>query len=222
VPARAYLFPIRERVLVYDGFDFLSHHRRTRYDGMMKELGLTDNFQRYGVDLVVVDKTGHFFSGTGKKNSDWFGWGKPVHAAADGIVAATHNEQPDNEEVGTVDRWTDRSPKTNPMTSYGNYVLIDHGSGEFTVVGHLKQGSVRVQKGDHVTAGQIIGEIGNSGASGGIHTHFERRTGAGIAGIETLPPYFGDVQIVGTGEVAKRSRAVAIGTGDVVVVRGSR
>jgi murein DD-endopeptidase MepM/ murein hydrolase activator NlpD len=217
VPARPYLFPIRERVLVYDGYDLLSHHRRTVYKGM-KDLGVTDNFHRFGVDLVVVDERGHFFNGTGKKNGDWFGWGKPLHAPADGIVAAMRNDQPDNEEVGTLDHWTERSPKDNPMTSYGNYVLIDHGAGEFTLVGHLKQGSVTVSSGERVKAGQVVGAIGNSGASGGIHTHFERRTGPGIAGIESLPPYFVDVKIAGTGEKARRGKPRSIVTGDVLLV----
>ncbi len=207
--------PISGRMLVYDGFDFLSHHRRGTYlDDWSSAMGITDNFQRFGLDLVVVDDTGRFFTGDGSRTDQWLGWGKPVRAAAGGIVAATHDGQPDNVVIGTVDRWTTRPSRADPMSSYGNYVLIDHGHREYSLVGHLKNGSVRVRKGERVSEGQAIGAMGNSGASGGVHTHFERRTGWGLAGIQTLPAYFSGVTRAGT---VRSKRPVAINSGDVVV-----
>ena len=38
---------------------------------------------------------------------------------------------------------------------------------------HLKQGSVKVKKGDRIAAGTVIGEVGNSGWSTGYHLHVE-------------------------------------------------
>jgi murein DD-endopeptidase MepM/ murein hydrolase activator NlpD len=38
---------------------------------------------------------------------------------------------------------------------------------------HLKKGSVRVKKGDRISAGTVIGEVGNSGWSTGAHLHVE-------------------------------------------------
>ncbi len=209
--------PISGRVLVYDGFDFLSHHRRGTYsDDWSSAMGITDNFQRFGLDLVVVDDAGRYFTGDGMRTDQWLGWGKPVRAAAGGIVAATHDGQPDNVVIGTVDRWTTRPSRADPMSSYGNYVLIDHGRGEYSLVGHLRNRSVRVVQGERVSAGQAIGAMGNSGASGGVHTHFERRTGWGLAGIQTLPAYFSGVTRAGS---ATSNRPVAINSGDVVVSR---
>ena len=180
--------PVTGRLLVYDGYDVYSHHRRTGYGGPEDAaLGLFDNFQRFGLDLVVVDRDGRFFTGSGERTDQWLGWGKPVRSVAEGIVAEVHDGQPDNVVVGTVDRWTERDLAKNPMTSYGNFVLIDHGHGEFTLSAHLRNGSVKVRKGQRVRARATIGEIGNSGASGGVHLHFERRSGPGIAGIATLP-----------------------------------
>ncbi len=41
----------------------------------------------------------------------------------------------------------------------GNYVTIDHGKGEYSVYCHLKEGSIRVQRGDRVKKGMVIGSL---------------------------------------------------------------
>ncbi len=58
-------------------------------------------------------------------------------------------------------------------SSYGNYVLINHGNGEATLYAHM---SVRMcNAGDTVAKGQIIGQVGNTGYSFGSHLHLEFR-----------------------------------------------
>ncbi len=208
--------PVDGRVLVYDGYDLYSHHRRTGYGGPEDTAqGITDNFQRFGIDLVIVDDQGRFARNDGSRPDYWLGWDQPVRAAGSGTVAAFHDGQPDNQIIGDVDKWLDRDMAKNPMTSYGNYVLIEHAAGEYSLVGHLKQGSVTVRKGQRVKQGEIIGRIGNSGASGGVHVHFERRTGHGIAGIETLPPFFDGVAVQGLDRPL--SGPVALDSGDIVI-----
>jgi hypothetical protein len=44
--------------------------------------------------------------------------------------------------------------KKNGMVIFGNYIVIDHGNGEFSHLGHLKPGSAKVAVGDKVRAGQ--------------------------------------------------------------------
>ena len=55
--------------------------------------------------------------------------------------------------------------------SYGNQVLLDNGTGLSTRYAHMTQTAVTA--GEAVTAGQIIGYVGNTGDSTGFHLHFE-------------------------------------------------
>jgi len=77
-------------------------------------------------------------------------YGSPVRATADGDVTATR--------MGA---------------GYGREVTIDHGHDVLTVYGHLS--SMIVVPGEHVTCGQVIGYVGQSGRSTGPHLHYEVR-----------------------------------------------
>lgn len=73
--------------------------------------------------------------------------GSPILAAADGeVIAATYN---------------------NTM---GNYVMIDHGGGLFTIYMHAS--SLYVSSGQTVTKGEQIAAVGSTGRSTGPHLHF--------------------------------------------------
>ena len=55
--------------------------------------------------------------------------------------------------------------------SYGNQVLMDNGAGLSTRYAHMTQTAVTAGKA--VTAGQVIGYVGNTGDGTGFHLHFE-------------------------------------------------
>ena len=83
-------------------------------------------------------------------------------------------------ESGTVVECGDGYGNTYPNKRiYGNYVIISHGDGYWTVYGHLFPG-LAVTKGQHVRKGQTVGYMGNSGYSNGQHLHFEIRVGANL------------------------------------------
>jgi hypothetical protein len=68
----------------------------------------------------------------------------------------------------------------------GNSLIIDHGDGWETQYAHLREGSVAVEPGEQVEAGQEIGLVGLSGDTEFPHLHFEvRHDGA------TVDPYLG-------------------------------
>lgn len=79
----------------------------------------------------------------------------------------------------------------NNSGGYGNYVIIDHGNGIQTVYGHMLDNSLRVQAGQYIGKGEVIGQVGSTGLSTGPHLHFEVR----INGIKVNPaPYLGLTQ----------------------------
>ncbi len=73
--------------------------------------------------------------------------GTPVYATADGVVSAAQTEN-----------------------GWGRVVKIDHAQGYMTLYAHLH--SIKVQAGDHVRKGQIIGLMGSTGMSTGTHLHY--------------------------------------------------
>lgn len=60
--------------------------------------------------------------------------------------------------------------------SYGNYIMIDHNNGYYTLYAHLKDFAPGIEEGTTVTKGQVIGYMGMTGAASGPHLHFEIRT----------------------------------------------
>jgi murein DD-endopeptidase MepM/ murein hydrolase activator NlpD len=76
--------------------------------------------------------------------------GTPIKAAGDGVVVMAG--------------WNG---------GYGNFTLIDHGGGLATGYGHQSRIGVRV--GQHVSTGEVIGNVGSTGASTGPHLHWEVR-----------------------------------------------
>lgn len=59
------------------------------------------------------------------------------------------------------------------MGGYGNLIIIDHGNGITTYYGHCSK--LYKEKGENVTAGDVIAAVGSTGNSTGSHLHFEIR-----------------------------------------------
>lgn len=57
--------------------------------------------------------------------------------------------------------------------SYGNYVVVSHGSGESTLYAHMSKRAV--SEGQTVKQGQVLGYVGSTGSSTGNHLHYEVR-----------------------------------------------
>ena len=73
-------------------------------------------------------------------------------------------------------------------SSYGNYVVISHGSGYTTLYAHMSSRSVK--EGAIVTQGQVIGITGSTGVSSGPHLHYEIvEKGQRVDPLKYLPGY---------------------------------
>jgi murein DD-endopeptidase MepM/ murein hydrolase activator NlpD len=83
------------------------------------------------------------------------GEGTPIQVVADGVVSVA--QASDNGGLGV-------------------YVEIEHvidGQKITSVYAHMLEGSLQLSKGQTVTVGQIVGQVGNTGTSTGAHLHFE-------------------------------------------------
>jgi murein DD-endopeptidase MepM/ murein hydrolase activator NlpD len=63
-----------------------------------------------------------------------------------------------------------RVSTTGVNSTYGNFIILNHGNGYQTLYAHLNV--VQVRKGDTVNQGSRIGEVGSTGYSTGPHLHF--------------------------------------------------
>lgn len=73
-------------------------------------------------------------------------------------------------------------------SSYGEYVVIQHGPGNTTLYAHMS--SRAVKEGDVVSQGQVIGVTGSTGISSGPHLHYEiTEGGSRVNPLNYLPGY---------------------------------
>jgi hypothetical protein len=148
--------------------------------------------QRFAYDFLVV-RDGRTFAGDAARNESYFCFGQPILAPAAGVVRAAADGIADN-----------RPGVMNAREPLGNHVVLDHGNGEFSFLAHLQRGSVAVQAGREVRAGEAIGRCGNSGNSTEAHLHYHLQNTAVFGAGEGLPApftgYFAYAQAVERGE----------------------
>jgi hypothetical protein len=184
-PVATLHLPIGGRAIIWDGHDYYSHHRRFDYMSRRSQAdGTRSNIDRYAYDFVPVNEAGEMRNGPPEVNASWFGFGQRINAAGAGRVVAVVDDGMDNREVDTA-RF-----EANRLADYGNYIVIDHGGGEFALYGHIMHASAQVRPGDDVKPGQPIAAIGASGSSLMPHLHFQLQSTADADG-EGLPSYFG-------------------------------
>jgi len=209
-PVGGYRFPLQGTWTVAAGASLHSHHR-----WVVPE--------EFALDILKFDADGRTYRTDGAANEDFHAWGAPVRAIADGKV------------VRVVDRFADgpilRRHRGEAPEAYlgrvqqaqmalfaqgldavgGNVVVVEHANGQHSHYAHLRLGSVTVAVGETVKAGQIVGQLGNSGNSTEPHLHFHVTDGPETLLTVGLPVAFEGV------EIALADLPRALQTGDVVV-----
>lgn len=123
--------------------------------------------QRYAYDFLVIDEDGATHSGDGSELTDYYAFGQPIRAPADGTVVSVTDGLRDHPHPGTG--WLE----WRTWRIAGNSVILKHADGEYSLCAHLKQGSVQVTPGTRVERGEVIGACGNSGFSTEPHLHYQ-------------------------------------------------
>ncbi|HSA54380.1 MAG TPA: M23 family metallopeptidase [Gemmatimonadaceae bacterium] len=114
----------------------------------------------YAVDLVAIDATGLRASGLLPPDPAAYEiFGDPVLAPCAGQVVRVADGLPDM-----------RVPQYDREHPAGNHVFLAC-NGVHVLVGHLRQGSIRVQPGAELAVGDTIGLVGNSGGTDEPHLH---------------------------------------------------
>jgi hypothetical protein len=151
--------------------------------------------QQFAMDFVLL-KNGSPFEGDATTNEQFYCFGQPVLAPADGTVVRVVNDIGDN-----------APGKPSQDKPNGNMILISHGNNEFSVLTNLKQNSIKLKHGDTVKQGDPVGECGNSGGSPVPKVHYQLQNSTGFPKVESLPAqfvdYMADGKPVPVGEVVK-------------------
>jgi hypothetical protein len=104
-------------------------------------------------------------------NQTWEGQTRTNHSPT---LSVDFNRTDDyGDVVAATAPGTVRSITNLGSTSYGLYMVIDHGAGWTSLYAHLS--GTKVSVGQRVAQGQAIANVGNSGGSTGAHLHFEQR-----------------------------------------------
>lgn len=211
----AYCLPLGGKLLVHDGHDLTSHHRRrdlARFFAGSAAAAVNANL--YAYDFVRVSHDGALYLGDPNQKEHWLSYGAPILAPTAGEVLEVIDGIPDNTFLNGSAITSQEAQQQDPQ-GFGNHVLIKAADGRVSWLLHMESGTVAVKAGEHVEPGKPIGRVGFSGDSLFPHLHYTVTEGSRYPS-QGVPSYFGAFhQILG----GKQS-AVSYGqidTGELVV-----
>lgn len=190
-----YIFPLKGNLHVaFVPLSYIHHRGSTSQEFAMDVVGAV---QSGASDFTEISTPNP------KKLTDYGIWGQDILAMDDGVVVEMGDKFPED-RMSDPAKFTDPNYTQNLLkgligkigvtnTVAGNFVTIDHGKGEYSVYCHMKEGSIRVQLGDRVKKGMVVGQVGNTGNSGAPHLHFQLMDSADFLTANGLPVMFENV-----------------------------
>ena len=169
--------------------------------------------QRYAYDLVRIDgRTGIHLHPAGALRSyliggrtrDCYGWGQPIHAVFDGEVVEAVDGLPERawlhvaRELALVIKNTVTFDPAKLDTLLGNHVILRNDE-TYALFAHLAPGTVAVEAGQTVRAGDPIGRVGHTGNSTAPHLHVQLMDSADLLTATGIPCAFAAYEVLGDG-----------------------
>lgn len=173
--------------LAGDGPSNTTNHRRTitAVDGHIYSA------ERFAIDWIKVGPNGDSRHDGSTRNENWWAWGEPVLAVADGEITAVVDEFPDN------------TPRVLPPVTIdniaGNHVTLQVAPNRYVTYAHLQHGSIKVRLHDRVRAGDLLALLGNSGNTTGAHLHMQVTDRNSVLQAEGVPFEFASFTYLGPG-----------------------
>ncbi len=147
--------------------------------------------ERFAIDWVKVGPNGDSRHDGSTKNENWWGWGEPVLAVADGEITEA------------VDEFTDNVPKVLPPVTLdnigGNHIILKIAPNAFVTYAHLQRGSIKVRSGGRVHRGDVLALLGNSGNTTGAHLHLQVTDHNSVLESQGVPFVFERLTYLGPG-----------------------
>lgn len=220
--------PVKGTSTILDGHDYFSHHRRFS-PTLLREFTkqqITGNLSRYALDFVLIGENGSLrrlphdelalsYDFHVNDATNFYSDKSPIYSPADGVVVEVENDLDDLYD-SSFDM--EKAVATGQVKSIaGNYVVIEHNDHEFSHLFHFLKGSIEVEKGQQVKAGQLLGLTGFSGAATTYsHLHYQLMDGQNFLTAESLPAKFTDVTLL-LGERKLHFAELALDTGDIIL-----
>jgi murein DD-endopeptidase MepM/ murein hydrolase activator NlpD len=168
--------------------------------------------QQFAHDFMRIGADGLSYSGAGTNFTDYYAYGQPVLAAADGQVVAVLDGETEDATLlqragepleAYVKRIVERQNQQLTRGArgiVGNHIVIRHGE-EYSLYAHLKPGTMLVKVDESVKRGQPIAAVGSSGSSTEPHLHFHVCDGPDVLTCAGIPARFENVEIYGALQV---------------------
>jgi len=139
--------------------------------------------RRFSYNLEVLNVTGRPGpTESTKTNPEYFAWGQPIHSPVAGKVLRAKGDSPDTFPY---------FPAAQPSSP--NEVFLEIGDSMGLYLSRFREGSVSLEAGVEVAAGQKLGEAGNSGSS--LYPHLNLSLWRLPEAKQTLPLAFTQVRV---------------------------
>lgn len=184
--------------LAGSGPDNNSPHRRTitAIDGHIYAA------ERFAIDWVKVGPNGDSHHDGTTRNENWWGYGEPVLAVANGEITEVVDGIPDN------------PPRSLPPVTLdniaGNHVILQIGPTRYVTYAHLENGSIKVRLHERVRQGAVLALLGNSGNTTGAHLHLQVTDRNSVLQSEGVPFVFPSFTYLGPGSDYEADKHVSV------------